>query len=302
MINILISINTAFFDAARIMLKSLYANNHEKIALYVFYSELDQKKIYELRRWMKKNCYELHLMKIDDSMLQGVPVAALSKETYFRLFAPQFLPKDVHKILYLDSDMIISGNISACYHLDMKDNLFMAVPDTSDGVDEMKQLLNMQTATYINAGVLLMNLDLLRKEFDLKKVLLFAKKNPDKVKTCDQDLINGFYHDRIGIMKWEYNYEARFHGFRDVIKYPLFYLKNTKNIKVIHYMGADKPWKTGFHGKYLILFYKYARNTRLQKIVAKNILIWPFAVLKHFVKGYLSRLYIIIDKKILGDC
>lgn len=299
--NILIPLNTAYFDAAKVMLKSLYANNIEKIVLYVFYSELEQKKICELKRWMKERKNEFHLIKVDDSVLKGVPVASFSKETYFRLFAPVLLPKNVHKVLYLDTDMIINADISDCYHLDMKDNLFMAVPDSSLGLAEFKKRLNMGTDVYINVGVLLMNLDLLRKGFNLNKLLLYAKNHPEIIKSCDQDLINGFYHDRVGLMKWEYNYEARFHDFGDVIKYPLFYIKNSKKVKIIHYMGADKPWKMGYHGKYSIIFYKYARNTRLQAIAAKNILLWPFAVLKYFIKGYLEQLYLKIDKKILGD-
>lgn len=301
MLNILIPLNTAYFDAARIMLKSLYANNMEKIVLYVFYSELDEIKKCEFKRWMKKRGKEFYLIKVDDSILKGVPVASFSKETYFRLFAPILLPKKVHKILYLDTDMIINGDISKCYHLDMKDNLFMAVPDSSLGLDKFKERLNMGSNAYINVGVLLMNLDMLRKEFDLNKLLLYAKKHPDIIISCDQDLINKFYHDRVGLMEWNYNYEARFHDFIDVIKYPLFYLKNKRKVKIIHYMGANKPWKEGYSGKFGMIFYKYARNTRLQKIAAKNILIWPFAVFTHFVKVYLNQLYIIIDKKILGD-
>lgn len=290
--NILIPINNAYFGTAMIMLKSLFANNSEKIVLYVFYSELERNKLAGLRKWVNQNDEEIKIIKIDDdSMMQGVPVASFSKETYFRLFAPLLLPENVHRVLYLDTDMIINGDISDCYHLDFHENLFMAVPDTSLGIDEVKKKLNIGRDIYINAGVLLMNLDLLRKELDLKELLLFAKKHPDQVQNCDQDLINKFFHDKIGLIDWKYNYEARFHGLLDFINYPFFYLKYRKKIKVIHYMGADKPWKENYHGKFSIIFYKYTRKTILQHVAFKNILIWPLSVLKFFLSEWMNQIF-----------
>ena len=211
-------------------------------------------------------------MEINDEILEDVPIGNLSKETYFRLLAPRLLPKDLDRILHLDVDMIITGNIKEIYGMNFNNNLFMASPDTSLGIENTKKNLHMKNSdVYINAGVLLMNLKLLRKEFDLDKMIGYAMSHPDEVPNCDQDLINKFYHDRIGYLDWEYNYEARFHSVLDIFAYFIQRNRLVKTVRIIHYMGQKKPWKPEFDGKFLREYYQYSKNTSYETEVKNNI-------------------------------
>ncbi len=271
--NILISVNMSYFEAARIMLRSLFFNNKESdITIYLFHSDLSTQKIKMLRRIVEQNNGTMFVKKIDDDVMKDVPVSFLSKETYYRLMAPGLLPLNLDRILYLDIDMIVIGDIRAAYEVDFKDKLFMAVPDTSSGIETVKQNLHMKKdSTYINAGVLLLNLELLRHEFDLEEALGYAKKYPNRVPNCDQDVINGLYSDRIGYLEWIYNYEARFHSISEVLVWPFRYRRLKKEIKIIHYMGAGKPWKPGYSGKYLKEYCRYADHTAFQNTIERNM-------------------------------
>lgn len=272
-INIVIPANIDYYEAAIIMLRSLLFNNRDsEIAVYLFHAELDEKRIAGLRRLIERNNGVLHVIKVNDDVMKNVPVGSLSKETYYRLLAPELLPEELDRVLYLDLDMIITGDISTIYHADFQDNLFMAVPDTSLGIDETKKKLRLKNdAVYINAGVLLMNLELLRKEFDLQKALDYAIKHAERVLNCDQDVINVLYGDRIGYLEWKYNYEARFHSVSEIVLYPFRMKQLLAKIKIIHYMGSKKPWRAGFNGKYLREYYFYARHTAYEKTIRKNI-------------------------------
>ena len=179
--------------------------------------------------------------------MEKVPVGSLSKETYCRLYAPLLLPPDLGRILYLDIDMIITGSIREIYESNFNDILFMAVRDTSLGIEEAKKTLHMKNSDiYVNAGVLLMNLDLLRKEFDMERLIGYAAKHPDNVLYHDQDLINKFYHERIGYLNWIYNYEARFHSVLEILLYPIQKKNLLKEVRIVHYMGGKKTLEAGF--------------------------------------------------------
>ncbi len=271
--NILISVNDAYYDAAKIMLRSLFRNNMDcNIVIYLFYTKIGKKELIRLEKFIEKNHSVLYTMEINDEILEDVPIGNLSKETYFRLLAPRLLPKDLDRILHLDVDMIITGNIKEIYGMNFNNNLFMASPDTSLGIENTKKNLHMKNSdVYINAGVLLMNLKLLRKEFDLDKMIGYAMSHPDEVPNCDQDLINKFYHDRIGYLDWEYNYEARFHSVLDIFAYFIQRNRLVKTVRIIHYMGQKKPWKPEFDGKFLREYYQYSKNTSYETEVKNNI-------------------------------
>ena len=53
----------------------------------------------------------------------------ISKETYFRLDAVNLLPDSIERFLYLDSDIIVLGNLSEFYHQPFGDKLIVASPD-----------------------------------------------------------------------------------------------------------------------------------------------------------------------------
>lgn len=271
--NILISVNENYYSAAVIMLRSLFFNNKNCcIVVYLFHSDLSVSRIEGLRHFVEKNKSVLHAIKANDDLLGDVPVGRLTKATYYRLLAPGLLPSDLDRILYLDIDMIVVGNIENIYQSEFHGNYFMAAPDTSVGIDVMKKKLRMQKdSVYINAGVLLMNLNLLREEFDLDEAIGYAVKFPDRVSSCDQDVINALYHKRIGYLEWEYNYEARFHTISEILRYPFRLKRLLGQIKIIHYMGGEKPWKPGFNGKFLREYFRYARHTPYEKEVRSNM-------------------------------
>jgi lipopolysaccharide biosynthesis glycosyltransferase len=88
----------------------------------------------------------------------------LTIETYFRLFLPELLT-DTNKVLWLDGDTIIDGNIGELFDIDLEEFLVGAVvQDFAISINEIE--LELEPGTYFNAGVLLCNLSALR-DFNL---------------------------------------------------------------------------------------------------------------------------------------
>ena len=82
----------------------------------------------------------------------------ISPDTYSRLFIPDLFPK-MQKMVYLDVDLIATGDIGELYDIDLGRYELGAVA-ADYGVDKSKWFQNMEMNNahqYFNAGVLLMN-------------------------------------------------------------------------------------------------------------------------------------------------
>lgn len=92
--------------------------------------------------------------------------------TYFRLLAGELLPSHVTKAIYLDAGVLVIGDLSVLWKMDLKGSLALAVPDAyakafhlrrlSRVAFSEKLLLNLQTP-YFNAGVIVMDVEGWRK-------------------------------------------------------------------------------------------------------------------------------------------
>ena len=141
-----------------------------------------------------------------------------SEVTFYRLLSPLFIP--IKKVIYLDSDVLVFEDLADMYHFPCNNNYVSGFLDfLSDGVD----YLGLKSEKYINAGVLLLNLDLIRKELKFYEMFYLLKSNI-KFKNNDQTIINYVFYPNIGILPFRYGI-FNFHSIFD-IKY--LYLKSIR--------------------------------------------------------------------------
>lgn len=111
--------------------------------------------------------------------------------TLLRLFLDK-IPNMPDKVLYLDTDVVAYGNVSELYNIDVTNYEVAGVPDNYGRWFFMDK-------TYFNAGVLLLNLEKLRKTKSLHKAMqLCATK---KVFLSDQTAINKYCTKKLMLPK-----------------------------------------------------------------------------------------------------
>lgn len=145
-----------------------------------------------------------------------------TKLSYLRCYFSKILKED--KILYLDVDTLIVDNIQKLWDLDLKDNVIAGVHETG----EWNKYLNTYGLddTYINSGVLLMDLKKIREEkLDDSMIYLL---NYNKYAFPDQDVINLVCRNRIHHLSNIYN-SSETTGIVD-------------NAKILHYIRGNKGW------------------------------------------------------------
>lgn len=127
-----------------------------------------------------------------------------SKAACYRLLLPNLL-KDVDLCLYLDADTLVVGNIEPLWETDLSGYCLAGVfqniaPVRSQTVGD--QIPGLQT--YVNSGVLLMNLELMRRRKLQEKLL----RGITDYLLVDQDLLNVVCYGSIKLLSPDYNVMA----------------------------------------------------------------------------------------------
>lgn len=186
---------------------SLFENNKESEEINVFLfgdkiQEENEKKLFEIARQYNRN---FQIIDVNELQLPSkLYNQRYPKSAYSRLFAYNLLPKDISKIIYLDCDIIVVGSIQDLYDRDVTDVAFMAVQDfLSNGYKKKIGIKN--TDTYINTGVMLLNLDKFRELPITERIEKFVNKYSAAICHADQDIFNGIFQGEFSVLPPYYN-------------------------------------------------------------------------------------------------
>lgn len=122
-----------------------------------------------------------------------------------RLFLCDYLPVEMNKILYLDCDIIARKSLQNLYNVEFENGEYCAaVPDCVS--DTCRQNIGIsKLSDYYNSGVLLINLDLWRKDNVANKFMTIMSENEGKLQYPDQDIINIAFENKIKKLNAKYN-------------------------------------------------------------------------------------------------
>jgi len=262
--NLLVTLDAGYLKQLSIMLKSaLLANPDAVFDVYVLHSSLTDADLLRVKNAVKSDFLTLFPIKIDAQSLAEAPTShRYPTEMYYRLFASRYLPDSLERILYLDPDLIVTNPIKDFYEMSLENHYFAACSHVFiRGIQRFNEIrLNMEKDTpYINSGVLLMNLALLRQEQDEAEVLTYIRKHKKVLMLPDQDVLSALYGMKTLLVdSLRYNLSERFKQATNIrllpgeFKVDLDWIR--QNTVIVHYCGKNKPWKRNYQGE-LNVFY-----------------------------------------------
>ena len=175
-----------------------------------------------------------------------------SKTTYYRLFIAEMFPQ-YDKVIYIDSDTVVQGDISELYLTDIRDAYVGACHEQAMvQVDEYgtycERVVGVSRHNFFNAGLLLINCERFRTHSVLEKFVECLKAY-NFVVTQDEDYLNLICKDHVHWLDQRWNTEIF-----GKIGYPI------EEAKILHYIMTSKPWHYADcrHGD---IFWKYAAET-----------------------------------------
>lgn len=210
-----------------------------------------------------------------------------SEAAYYRLFADQIF-RNYNKILYIDIDTIILRDIAELFSTPLENNLIAATRNSSsykityqNGIwngkhfrDYLMTVLNLPNPyDYFQSGVMVMNVELMRKENLTEKNLEALKKIKDPI-LVDQCILNFTCCGRVKYLDLKWNFEWVNNLDLNTFIYQNFLdeaLHAAKDPYIIHYNGKQKVW--AFPEKSLAQFWwKYAHlSPYYEEILYRNI-------------------------------
>lgn len=276
-INILMSVNKKFLEHIEELIYSLVNYTDKALKIYLMYveTELNNDDLEYIKKFVEgTNQATVEPVKFDVRALEGMPVtdnegAFFGMEAYSRLFCAFKLPEDMERILYLDADMICTGDIEELYNLDFDDKIWVAAPDNGIQEKDLNRLGLPLDYKYINSGMLLINLKKLRTNYTERFIVEKIRENKDILIYPDQDFVNKIFKDEIKVVSTKYNLIAKDVRYKDLDEKPL----------IIHYAGSTKPWHddvSRFEIEYIEPYYTAMRiqgenkKEKLEKLIEKH--------------------------------
>lgn len=171
-------------------------------------------------------------VSIQSNQLDGLFVSGhVSKMTYARFLLGSLLPQDLDVVVYLDSDLVITGPLAGLVECenDWPPNAVVGAVAHDSGHHLVQ--FGFGGSTYFNAGVLVINLRTWRRLNLERKLIETGRSLYRKLHLWDQDVLNLVLEGRWFELPERYN--------RTVTK------SQRDSASVVHFVGGAKPWMVG---------------------------------------------------------
>ena len=219
-IPICFSVNDAYCQHMAVTMVSVLEHNlGNDIVFHVFHQDVSDEtccKLSEIAR-SYENC-EVLFHKMDSQIFRGLPARS---ELYFRYVVADVL-QDEPKAIHMDVDIVCQSNLRELWETDVENALVGMVPDGKEDSVRFRQyrkMLGMDAdSTYYCAGLLLMNLDRMRREGIPAKLFENTRKFADRLCWYDQDMINLVCGGQIVELDKIWNCTEKYSPFRNDVR------------------------------------------------------------------------------------
>lgn len=305
-VNIILSFDDGYLKPACALLNSILAHtaNGQEIDFYILHDEdLSRDAQEKLLLYYGKRTH-LKFINIDSSFVYHFPLNRkhININSYYRLLIHNNLPSYIERVIYLDTDIIVCDDIVDFWNYDIGDASLAGCQDEEGIVESYKLFGKNYNHSYVNAGVLIVNLEKAKQKYGNLDYLYIESfyKNKDKIDLQDQDILNIAYKGDIFVLPLRWNLASSlykpnkgilsYRGFEDGRDFA-FSLKEEQearlNPAILHYTGTKKPWKF-LCAHYLKKFYwrYYFQTPNISVSLKEKMCYWNHYMDIH--KGVLS--------------
>lgn len=230
---------------AVMMLSALASTPDTPITFHLINCSISPESIRKLRDLVGGHDGQLNILEPDNELYQGLPTLRYGEAVYQRINLPEYIPSDIRRILYIDADTLVLGDLNELWQVDLAGNLVAAVENLSPRACKD---IGFQRSEYFNSGVLLMDLAAWRREGIHQLVTNYARENAHRLQYVDQCSLNAVLRGRWLRLMPEWNQQSDI--YKVVKKYHegSSYTQQSMEAailapKIVHFTGKKKPWK-----------------------------------------------------------
>lgn len=282
-LNIALGFDKNFAKYAAVTIASVIANSKTPVKFFLMHDNLPQNILRPITKMIEMGGYCVEWFNMTDDY-GDMFVGGWSRAMYYPISLSKIC--DENRILFLDADTIVTGDLSEFYNQDLSETYVAAAHDYgmfSTGysknlykISENKRVTIREyfkdyikweqedLNKYFNSGLLLCNLEEMRKDNVHERMIAIL--NTRELVFPDQDCFNIACHEKVKIVSHKNNYmviEPRlWEGINQSVIPEIQKYKDEKETPlVIHYIF--KPWKEfeGYKVEFGELFWEYKSQT-----------------------------------------
>lgn len=262
-INIVFVTDENYFKYMLVTIESILENASGSYKICCFILDLgislDNLKLLK-NKYKNQDNIEFKFIHVDNTNLSKYKIKThVSTAAYAKIYISDLI--DVNKVIYLDCDLILNDDILNLWNEFDENVLIKAVWNPFYNYDNEYLGLRPNDRTF-NNGVILLNLDLMRKNDSSKQLKDFLEKYHEKTKLHDQAAFNAvFKNDWVELdLKWNYQVSLinNYHKKLNLEKNEYFNLY--KKPSIIHFTSNSKPWKFRNSHPYKRLYIEYYKK------------------------------------------
>ena len=274
-INVAYAFDNIYYYITHVSMKSLMMNQNNDTFIKFFI--LVSKDIYEEQKEVIDKICQEHIncnityFQLTNEFKEISPKGGIVRTTaiFYRTMLQNLLVNET-KALYLDCDTIIYRDLTELYNYNIEDKYYTGAYESGP-----MRKYGSNLKDFINSGVILINLENLRKDNIFPKMMQFLRDHNGHLNLLDQDAINVVCNAKNGFFPKEYvstgvcdpntlNYLKGINRSNKNEDKKQINYKN--NPYVFHFISYDKPWYGIAKGKLLCYdffprFYEYARKS-----------------------------------------
>jgi lipopolysaccharide biosynthesis glycosyltransferase len=208
---------------------------------------------------LKKNC-QLFFYEVDAKTVSNLLTKdAWTHAVYYRLFFPFLVPPGVSRLLYLDADTVVVGNLAELYFQPFAGFPVAAVYDNYVKKQPLVGIEN--EGCYFNSGVLLIDTELWKKQRVTERAIEYLEMYPDRILFVDQCALNAVLKDNWKILDYRFNVLYSYVP----IGLSLTETKEFLRDKVVIHFTLERPWKFICKSRLRYLYHQFLSMSPLGK-------------------------------------
>lgn len=229
-----------------------YSNPHNELIIHSIITGLRIEEKKAIETYVIQKGHQIFFYEIDETFAgQFILTSKWTSAAYYRLFFPLLVPKEIHKLLYLDTDIIVVNDLSALYNINTDGYPVAAVYD--NWVKTAPLLNILEEGNYFNSGMMLINLPKWREQKISEQVFDYLTRYPERIQYVDQCGLNAVLADRWQKLDWKFNVlHSRIPEAMSKKERKGF----IKDKVIVHYT-LDRPWKMLCRNPYRDLYHKF---------------------------------------------
>ena len=239
------------------MLASMFSSNRQnKTCFHVVVTGISGVEKVELESFIQSHNGQIVFYTIDPKLIQLFPLGpSWTIAVYYRLLLFNLIPKEVGRLLYLDTDTLVLKDLSGLFSIDLNEFPLAAVYDNY--VKTRPELGIHEEGEYFNSGMMLIDLPVWNRTGVSEKAMAYLQQYPERIKFVDQDALNVVLKDNWKRISEHYNFMFSYVPYEAA---KTWYQSQLGEICILHFT-LQRPWNMLCKNRYRELYLKFHKQS-----------------------------------------